>query len=250
MEKIFYDQNNYLEYRSTPWNSKAFGYEINELKTVKYTSKELLHAMLKDFEAVSSGVKATLTRISIDDKTCMHELQKFGYYFAETAFIITMNRINKKDFGKEFKNNLPLSVPEEEDFEQIKNIAKNDFHHGRFHEDPNFDLQASRNKYASWIEEMKEEGKSFLVYKSEGMVLSFLAYQCFDEYVDLILAGSIEGKGMLSYYFWSSFMTYLQNQGHKNIKTMISASNIGIVNLYARLDFKFEQALISMHKFR
>lgn len=252
MKEIKLDDNNILTYRLTPWDARVFGFNTIEILTIQYKNIENIELLLNEFDKICSqeNIKFAYTRINSQDKLLRHALTQNNYYYAETSFYLTKNDIQKEDFSKNFRNELILTEPTEEDFEIIKSIAKNDFNYSRFHEDNNIKIEDARNRYFYWIDDMRKQNKKFLVYKINNEVISFLGYNLEDETtVDLILAGSEADKGFISLSFWASFMNYFKHSGITKSHTVISASNIGIINLYNKLNFKYEQTMIGYHKF-
>ena len=251
MQNIVINDKNSLKYKRTPWNSRAFGFEINEISCINYSNENILKELLFLFkeENENNNVRFSMIRIDSNDHLLKNVLQNEGFYFAETNIVLTINNLQKNDFGAVLRNDLPLTIPDSNDFDQIKHIARTSFHYSRFHEDYNFDQNKVKEKYANWVEDLRLENKPFLIYKNHNEVLSFLAYEVNNDTIDLILGGSLESKGILSYYFYASFMTYFQNIGIKKAITDISAANIGILNLYSLLNFTFKKTLFGFHKF-
>lgn len=250
MEMITLDKDSCMTYRPTPWDTRVFGFKTNEILDIRYPHRSALDHLLDIFDRNNRAeeVQFTYTRIDAGDKLLRHALQSFSFYYAETSFALSMNDVEKQDFGARFRNDLQLTPPDSSDYDQIKTISRTNFHYSRFHDDFNIEEEKARDRYYLWIDDLREQGKRFLVYKTDNVVKSFLAYDFVDDCVDLILAGSKKGSDIISFYFWPSFMTHFQKLGYKKAKTIISASNIGIVNLYARLNFKFERTMLGYHK--
>lgn len=250
MQKISVDETNYLVFRPTPWDSKIFGFNTNEILEIHYDDIEKLPALVALFDShnVREGIKFTYTRIDVGDKALRGVLNKSGFYYAETSLSMKNNKVLTGNYGAIFRNHLELTVPEEADFEHIKIIARDSFSYGRFHEDVSFDEERASARYYNWIDDLRRQSKKFLVYKSNNIVISFLAYEAVDNCVMLVLAGSMREHGLLTPYFWASFMTYFQNKGYKRAHALVSASNIAIINVYVKLNFLVEKALLGFHK--
>lgn len=250
MHELRINEHNYVAYRPTPWDARVFGFPTNELLDIRYEDMDAACRLLELFDQnnIREGIRFTYTRINATDKVLRYVLSRFSYYYAETSFFLTMNSIQKQDFAARFRNDLPLTEPAPADLEQIRIIARDSFDFSRFHEDYHIDEAKARDRYYRWIDDLVGQGKKFLVYKTGDVVKSFLAYSLSEGTVDLILAGSRKGNEMVSYYFWPSFMTYFQGLKCSRAKTVISASNTGIINLYAKLDFKFERTMLGFHK--
>lgn len=245
------DKGSYLEAMETRWNTKAFGFKVFEIKNIVHSEIAHAYALLGqyvEFEKLNN-IGCSLIRIDASDFYLKKALIDCGFYCAETSIDIEIKNIHKMNIEGKFKSDLIIEPPNDDDYHTIKKIAENDFYYGRFHEDINFEIDKVRAKYSSWIDDMKDGQEQFLVYKREGKVISFLAYKIIDDIVDLILAGSAKGNGAVSYYFWASFMRYFKEIGFKKFFTNISATNIGILNLYMALGFKFTQTKLGFHKY-
>lgn len=250
MKEIRINDENYIKFSETPWNTKAFGFSVYEIKQFVYSDEFMLDNLLNFYiEAENDfSVDCSITRIDSINILLKRKLQNKNFYYAETSFDITVKNLKKFTENSKIRGGLNLSVPVENDFSEIKKIASDDFHFGRFHEDSNFPIDKTRMKYANWIDEMVSGSEQFLVYKDEVGVASFLAYRQNESFVDLLLAGSRAGKGATSFYFWASFMEHFEALGVKEIYTNISAANTGIMNLYMALGFKFSKCLQGFHK--
>jgi len=251
MDKVIVDEKNYIVYRPTPWDARVFGFNTNEILEVHYEDLNVLIRMLQLFDQYNHevNVRFTYTRVDTADAVLRHALTKCSYYYAETSMRVTLPHMERENFGTRFKNDLPLTLPGEADFHQIREIARSSFDYSRFHEDYNVDKEKARARYYYWVDDLIAQGKNVFVFKTDSIVKCFLFYDTHDETVRLILGGSRRGSDTLSYYFWPSFLTHFQRKGFTRTTALISASNIGILNLYARLNFKFEQTLIGFHKF-
>lgn len=253
MLRISIDDQNYINYRFTPWDSKIFECGTSEILEIYYNNEANLTLLLIDFEKEMDRNKISFTyiRINSNDKLLKVLLQKSGYYFVETSLSVSLNNLRKHNFKSIFRNDLKLIKPDEIDFIQIKSIAQNAFNYGRFHEDLYIDENKAKERYFNWIDDLRKQSKNFLVYKVENEIISFLIYELINNNtVELILAGSNVNRGLMSPYFWSSFMTYFQENEIKKVKTIISSSNLPILNLYNKFNFTVEETMFGFHKFR
>jgi len=82
----------------------------------------------------------------------------------------------------------------------------------------------------------------------DGRVQSFLAYAPKDEGLELILTGTDSTMSFLGCYFWPAFMRRFAEEGYKRVTAVVSVANLNAVNLYSRLNFECEKAMIGFHK--
>ncbi len=250
-DRIIIDNKNMLEYRSTPWDTRAFEFLTSEIIEIQYSDHTRLNELMRSYtsQAQDQGVKLSYCRINAQDHALKMALQIADYYYAETSILLTKTDVHKENFGKIFKNNLNITIPKsEDDYEQIKIIAQNAFHYSRFHEDPNIPPEKTKIRYFNWIDDLRLQQKEFLIYKTEDTVHAFTTFSRDKESVTLWVGGSGEGKGFLTPFFWSSFFTKLQQRDVKRIGGIISAANVPMFNIYIKLAFKVDKVLLGFHR--
>jgi len=251
-DKIVINENNVLDFRATPWDTHAFGFLTSEILSIQYSDHNRLNELLQSYlsRAKDQGVKLSYCRINAGEYELKKALQFSDYYYAETSILMSKTDVHKENFGKIFKNNLKISTPHsEEDYEQIKIIAKNAFNYSRFHEDHNISQKNARFRYFNWIDDLRLQKKEFLIYKTENTVHAFMIFSVDKDSVTLWLGGSDEGKGFLTPFFWSSCFTELQHRGVKRIGGILSAANVPMFNTYIKLAFKVDKVLLGFHHF-
>lgn len=251
-DNIIIDDNNILEFRETPWDTRAFGFTTSEVLSIKYSDRSSLNELLRSYASLvqEKGVSFSYCRINADDQELKMALQRAEYYYAETSILLTKRNVHKENFGDIFNNHLTITAPQsDEDYQQIKTIAQNAFRYSRFHEDPHISSDRAKLRYFNWIDDLRIQNKEFLIYKTENTVHSFIAFSIEGHAVTLIVGGSDESKGFLSPFFWSSFLTEFQRIGVKRVDGIISAANVPIFNLYIQLAFKIDKVLLGFHRF-
>ncbi|MEA3454966.1 MAG: hypothetical protein U9R26_00515 [Campylobacterota bacterium] len=248
METIKFNDSS-LSYRYTPWDAKSFGVDTREIMSIEYQNEEDLSQLLSEFEKTVGDDALIYFRQDSNDQTAKKILFMNGYYIAEAALQIKLTKIKSIDFSKIYRNNLEIDDHiNQDDIEQLQDIAYNSFNYSRFHEDPFLDIEKSRERYANWILDLVEQGKKVYVYRQNNEVISFQFYTLENNKVDLILGGSKEGYGMMTLYFFSTLMTDLQSKGVKRMDTMISSANLGILNTYVSFGYTVQKSFFDYHK--
>src|SRR5574340_277567 len=250
MQKLEIDSENYLTFRPTPWDERLFGFGTNEIMEVKARDPELIDSLLRLFDRHNrdNGVKFSYTRVDAESLLLKKKLQEAGFYYAETSFYLARRNFQQAVSHVKRHNLLLLETPCDADFIQIREIAKNDFFHGRFHEDPNIEFPKAQQRYVNIIDDQKNLGRHFSVYRRNGEVLAFHLYMIAGNKCELILSGTKKERSMLSYYFWASLLEELKRDGIEEVTTMVSAANIPVLNLYSFFDFSFMKTLVGFHK--
>lgn len=251
MKKICINDREFLEYRETPWDANVFGLNTNEIIEIKCECEESAIILLDLYDAYCSKHCIDFVYIRINSKEIIlkKNLQDNGFYFAEVSHRLYMNVPENHDFNCILKSDLPVTIAEESDIEQIRNIARRNFHYGRFVEDAHLPQNASRERFSSWVHDLSVGDAEILVFRKGGHVRSFMIYRREGRAVELLLGGSDENLGYLTPLFWSSIFSYLQNQGVNQFRTTISAANAVILNIYTFFGFKVCKTLLGFHKF-
>ena len=242
------EDDNYIEYRNTPWDERAFGVKTIEIMNAELNSN---NDILKKLENTIKGPALIYFRADSNQQNIKKHMINNGYYIAETSLHLYNYKIKSMDFNKPFKCNLELvDFLTDSDIQQIKNISESAFQYSRFYEDPFIDTNKSKLRYVNWISDLVNQEKDILIYKNQdGDIISFMFYEFINsEKVDLILGGSKNGYGYMTPSFWASIMNNLQDKGVKKIDVLISASNIVIFNIYLKLGFLIKNTMFDYHK--
>ena len=142
---------------------------------------------------------------------------------------------------------LQLVQAEEKDLEEIRLIAKNSFNYSRFHEDFNIAREASEMRYYYWIDDLVRQGKEIYICKLKNEIVGFHIQEIVENKARMILTGCKKGKEVLALSLWQEVLHNLKLREIKCAETLISASNIGVLNLYIYFRFKVVRTLFGMH---
>lgn len=250
MNNINIDDYNYLEASLTPWNDQSLGIKTNEINKIVYSDENHLNTLIKIFinKSRDLDIQHSSIRIHAWDKNLKKYLQNNNFYFVETSILYVLKNFKKVNFNSIIKAKVILEKPNQEDFIEIANIAKESVQFGKFHEDYNIDFDLAKDRFYNWIIDMQKQEKRFLIARSKNGIKSFIAYEINDGKLVLLLGGSKEVNSAHTYYFWSSFMEYFKKYDVKDISALVSVDNMGIMNLYAKFGFKAEKTFFGFHK--
>ncbi|UNK56452.1 hypothetical protein MNQ95_09750 [Pseudoxanthomonas daejeonensis] len=136
------------------------------------------------------------------------------------------------------------------DTDELKRIARDDFHHGRFLEDPAIERNIATVRTANWVGDLIRQGL-MRTAESGGRVIGFHAERIAPDgrHADLILTGAAARYAVLALPLWTVALESLRDRGVSSCSTLVSAANTGIVNLYAKLGFRYESTLFGFRKF-
>jgi hypothetical protein len=240
-----------IKIEPTPWDSKVFDINTFEISMsgVGILDIEKATEELNDITAVTES-SLFYCRTNANNRINKTILNKSGFFNCETQLLV-VNNINKNTIPVELgKRRLQIDVGSDQDYFDVAEKSSDIFEYSRFHEDPFVSKRLSNLRMKYWCHDMHRQKIPLLVFRNNVNELnSFIFYrQTDDRNVELILGGSMPGRGILTPLFWASFIDYFNNLGIRHIETRISASNIVIANIYLFFDFKIKSTYFDFHK--
>ena len=188
-------------------------------------------------------------------------LSALGFYFVELAL---QPYLNFKDSAllDEFSHNpaaylrgrfqpgdLPFSLLDKQDASHVhavRDIAGDSFTTDRFHLDPNCPDETANKRYQLWVDQMLSDNDClFYVVMHDGQVVGFMTQR--GETLPLAGFARSHTRSGLGDYLWLSTLLKMREQGLTRVSTGISTNNVGVLNLYARLGFRFRNPTAVYH---
>ena len=252
MNTIKLSEKNYIHYCDTKWNNKVLGVKTNEIYQINFDSINNGKILLEEFEKICSlnVVDYSLVRIAANEREKKNILENYGYNNLETSLKVTNNFKNIKNNDILNKFSIQISSPNNNKHKlEIKEIAYNDFHFGRFFEDTKIEDNKARVRNSNWIDHLYKNS-SILAGFYKNQLIGFMAYSECDLDIKLELGGVSSKFNYLAYPFWNNLFNLFGQNNFNSIQTIISASNVGIINLYSHFGFKFRDSYFSYRKIR
>lgn len=214
----------------TSWDSRVFSLETFEI--VK-SSEDILNLIFEN------NPKPGHYTVKINPLFSKKSLRDYGFYYCDTLIEPYCN-IDKFIAFKEERFSIDTSIQ----LDELIKIAHGAFTHGRFHRDFNLDKNLADIRYELWLKDLYEsQGVFGLMY--DDNLAGFWGFAN-NKIVLHALSEEYRGRGMAK-YFWSLACQELFSQGHKELTSSISASNLRVLNLYSSLGFKFRNPLDVYH---
>lgn len=187
-----------------------------------------------------AGQTAGHHTIRVDPLADKRLLNQYGFYYCDTLVeprctFAHLRPVQHPD----------ATISKELDTEQALRISHGAFTHGRFHRDFNLSQAGADLRYDNWLKHLLEDRQVYGLYWQGGLV-GFIGYSA-DSLVLHALVEQQRGKGRAKFW-WSAVCIEMLATGdekqlsghrHKEIKSSISVSNLGALNLYASLGFSF-----------
>jgi len=203
----------------TPWDARAFGMDTYELREISEETLEKVRTMRGHFT------------VKTDPLASKQLLHAYGFYYCDTLLEphCSVERFVSYEHGS-------VTLSTDVGLDELLAICHGAFEHGRYHRDFHITKEMADVRYDNWLKDLYAAGNCFaLLY--DGEVAGFFGVNG-SKIVLHALAGRFKGKG-LAKYFWSSACRKLFSQGHQELTSSVSASNVSVLNLYASLGFRF-----------
>ncbi len=236
----------YLSYLLTPWDSRALSVKTAEFKI--HPESETFHDSthyVHNWEQLSTklenkNVQLSYGRIGSQYKKVISDAQTNGYRITEVSHTVSINKLQMWQAPAAFSKTFALDIASQNDLPAIQEIAVKNFKYGRFAEDPSITEEKNKTRQRLWINDLIKQ-ETIFIKKIQNSTIGFMAISRPSNIgqVDLILGGVRDTYPVMVYRFWVSIIEQLKREGVKSVKTLVSASNIGVINLYARLGFLF-----------
>lgn len=247
----------FVRLRETPWDARALGRPTRDLVDLALACEAGQDRVLDDrlFAALdellkTDGVGLVTARVPADRRAAIGRLQEAGFRYVETAYRLGLRSLARYEPPARVTRRVVLREAAPADRPALVAQAADSFRYGRFAEDPWIDPDVNRRRQIDWMEGLLDGRARVLVADVEGAPGAFMALRTQGPEADLILAGTRPKLAVLAYPLWISVIEQLRTEGVERAHTMISAANLGVVNLYGTLGFRFEQALVGLHLHR
>jgi hypothetical protein len=214
--------------KPTPWDTAAIGLPTWEL--LEYSEASLQ-------QAVQTPGHYNIKVDPLADKRLLHE---YGFYYCDTL-------IEPRCNAARLRTSLhpDATISKALDACQVLAIGHGAFVHGRFHRDFNLTKEAADLRYDNWLKQLLEAQQVYGLYW-QGALAGFICYSG-NNLVLHAVAEKYRGK-CLSKYWWSAVCSQLLANGHDEVKSSISATNLAVINLYASLGFSFNHPQDIYHR--
>lgn len=214
--------------RRVEWDSLAFGRDCYEITA---GDEAALRAA-----AAQPGHYA----IKVDPLADKAALQHHGFYYVDTLIEPYCRR---EDFSGQ--RDARACCTQNEKLDDLLAICHGAFEHGRFHRDFNLSRAQADLRYDNWLRQVHAAGDAWGL-RYENALAGFIAVMG-NRLVLHAMAPVFRGRG-LARFLWTAVCDALFAQGHAEVSSSISASNLAAVNLYQSLGFRLRHPLDVYHR--
>lgn len=240
----------YLEWSEVPWDTAILGSPVLQISNMT-ASGPLATSRFSAFEAVRDRLDVGLVSCRMSHE-CLKEsmlLEEHGFRFIEMLYMPELD--NLAEIVLPEKSDIDVKLAEKRDLNALKEIAGSAFHNERFHVDPRLGPSLGDERYRRWIQNSLDHPRQQLYVVRDGVqpVAFFLTEMMADGtcYWHLnAVSPQIQGQGY-GRRAWQAMLREAKDAGAQRVKTCIVARNFRVLNLYARLGFRFPPPLMTFH---
>lgn len=214
--------------RRVEWDSAVLGRDCFEIDGL-------------DAEALQeSACRSGHYTIKVDPLESKALLQQHGFYYCDT--LIEPYCARERFAGHA---DARARCSREVALDAVLAICHGAFSHGRFHRDFHWTRAQADLRYDNWLRQLHVAGRVYgLLF--EGKLAGFIAHDG-PQLVLHAMAAECRGRGIAK-YLWTAVCADLYQQGHAELGSSISASNVAAANLYATLGFRYRRPIDVYHR--
>ena len=235
---------------TVPWDTNAFGFPVAHIDLIEIIKYQEACNDWEQFQQWinSANIRLLSCRLPHDQLNHSLFLEDKGFRFIEMILRPQLTQLQQLSIPN---NTLMLASASEQDLPELIDIAENAFHHERYHIDPRLDKRSGNVRYGAWVRSsFCHPTQHLLKFSDQGRIFGFFII----EYVQAksvywhltAIAPKWQGLGYGA-QAWNTALAYFQAQGIESVETAISARNSKVLNLYAKLNFRFLPPAMTFH---
>jgi len=233
-----------------PWDSEIFGFPValvERRSAVAAVQSDHFPAPLSNWLAkhrvrvASCRLPCTLLRESM-------RLEEAGFRFIEVVLHPCMDRLQQRRLNA---GGLQVREARGTVLAGIADMAAGAFGNERYHTDPRLDTALANARYAQWVLNSAKAAHTRVlgIFDDAELVAFFVCKDSAAGRVEWLLtavAPTRQGQGV-GLRAWQTMLAWHQSQGRETIVTTIASRNVRVLNLYAKLGFRFLPPEMTFH---
>lgn len=234
---------------AVPWDAAVFGFPVAQIHTLDLIDPVGAAAEYDAFQRWldAERVHVVSCRLPHDRLRESMFLESHGFRFVEMVLHPKMDNIQALDLPED---NLLVASASKADLPELEQIAERAFSHERYHVDPRLDRKLADLRYGRWVRNsLDHPTQKLLKIADTGRPLAFFLVESRDgsAYWHLTaVAPEWQGRGY-GLRVWQTMLRHHQAEACQQITSTISARNVAVLNLYAKLNFRFAPPEMTFH---
>jgi RimJ/RimL family protein N-acetyltransferase len=250
-----------FEAQIVPWDTAAYGFPIAVITSLvvdRSAPRPDLPSSWHEWLA-ANDVQLVSCRLQSDRLRDSFLLEANNFRFIETVLhpFTQLPRLPRSDLATDGDGDLGRIDVHDAAADEVPlliDIARTSFGFERFHSDPRLTNDAADARYANWVAATPENpSQRLLSITRRGEVIGVFIVQNLADggvYWHLTAIGEEHqghGTGLAT---WRSMLEFHERSGATSVSTTIAATNVAVLNLYAKLAFRFRPPEMTFHWYR
>lgn len=239
-----------LRWSEAPWDEAVLGYPVVQIEHIELLGEPVYaRAEFRDFERriAARGVGMVSCRLPHDRLRESMLLEDAQFRFVEMAY----RPERKLTVDDAWAHDLTVRRARTEDLITVRQIASTAFRNERFYVDPRLSPEISDRRYGNWAGSSFEHPRQELYVLSEAdNLISFFVIERQESGVCYwhlnAVAAVFHGHGY-GQRCWQAMLQWAREQGCTSVASSIVARNYRVLNLYAKLGFRFTAPNMTFH---
>lgn len=242
-----------LSWSETPWDSALFGFPVWHIDRMRCGSPRAAAASaFAHFEAqrAAAGCRFASSRIGADLVEESLLLQQRGFCLIETLYNPEIDLSGACESATAVQL-LEAHRAAGDEVPALAAIAGAAFGHERFHVDPRVPRGLGDQRYRNWVQSVPGHSSQRLFALRDGSrTVAFFVTELLPDGTCFWHLNAVEpalqGRGY-GPRAWATMIHVARNEGALRVRSAIVARNVRVLNLYARLGFRFLPPLCTYH---
>lgn len=245
------DEDMELRWSEAPWDTAVFGTPVLQIDAIQ-SRRGLATGAMRAFFSACTDYGCTFASCRMP-ATALREsmvLEAHGFRFVEMMYRPSLTLQSAHNY---LEGSMPLEVTRAraEDLATLVEIAGQAFGNERFHVDPRIAPGVGDLRYQNWVKAALDDAvQQLLVLRENADIVAFFVVEQRTDgtaYWHLNAVNpEMHGRG-LGMRAWRTMIAHAQESGCVRVESSISARNVRVMNLYARLGFRFGDPAMTFH---
>jgi ribosomal protein S18 acetylase RimI-like enzyme len=233
-----------------PWDTEIFGFPVAQIRELEITNQL---SAVKEYQKFQEWLD--INRVQVASCRLPHNRLRESMFLEIQGFRFVEMVLHPQIEGIQYlnipKDSLMITPVLESDLPVVQDIAERAFGYERYHVDPRLDPDLGNKRYGRWVKNSLHHPSQRLLKIMEGphIVALFIVESKDDQsaYWHLTaISPQWQGQGY-GQRVWYAMLRHHQESGQDAVMTTISARNISVLNLYAKLNFRFLSPDMTFH---
>lgn len=239
-----------LSARHVPWDSEIYGTVVAQITSMEVMDASRASEDLAAFETWCKASSAGIVSCRLPHGNLRESilLEQHGFRFIE---MVLHPQIELSHAPAKADADLIIARAEQTDLAELAILAEQAFGHERYHVDPRLNPRLGDIRYGRWVRNsFDHESQCLLKISDSGRTVAlFIVEQRRDQsaYWHLTaIAPECQGRGY-GRRVWRAMLHKHRVDGLRSVVTTISARNTPVLNLYSKLQFRFDPPEMTFH---